>query len=85
VGARVALVEQAEQPGGDCLSTGCIPSKGLVASGRLAHGIRTDDRVGPEAAEPQIDFGRVIERVQEVIRQAGVRDAPSTSRARAAQ
>jgi pyruvate/2-oxoglutarate dehydrogenase complex dihydrolipoamide dehydrogenase (E3) component len=31
-GARVALVEHAEQPGGDCLSTGCVPSKSLIAS-----------------------------------------------------
>jgi pyruvate/2-oxoglutarate dehydrogenase complex dihydrolipoamide dehydrogenase (E3) component len=74
VGARVALVERAEQPGGDCLFTGCIPSKSLIASARLAHEMRTAGRVGLEPADPKVDFARVMDRVQEVIRQAGVRD-----------
>jgi pyruvate/2-oxoglutarate dehydrogenase complex dihydrolipoamide dehydrogenase (E3) component len=74
VGARVALVEQAEQPGGDCLFTGCVPSKSLIASARLAHEMRTADRLGLGPYEPRVDFARVMERVQEVIRQAGVRD-----------
>jgi pyruvate/2-oxoglutarate dehydrogenase complex dihydrolipoamide dehydrogenase (E3) component len=74
VGARVALVEQAQQPGGDCLFTGCVPSKSLIASARLAYEMRTAGRLGLEPLEPRIDFARVMERIQEVIRQAGVRD-----------
>jgi pyruvate/2-oxoglutarate dehydrogenase complex dihydrolipoamide dehydrogenase (E3) component len=74
VGARVALVEQAEQPGGDCLFTGCVPSKTLIASARLAHEMRTAGRVGLEPVEPRIDFARVMERIQEVIRRAGLPD-----------
>jgi pyruvate/2-oxoglutarate dehydrogenase complex dihydrolipoamide dehydrogenase (E3) component len=74
VGARVALVEQAEQPGGDCLFTGCVPSKSLIASARLAHEMRTAGRVGLEPVEPRIDFPRVMERIQGVIRQAGLPD-----------
>jgi hypothetical protein len=74
IGARVALVEQAEQPGGDCLFTGCVPSKSLIASAQLAHDMRTAERLGLEASEPSIDFAGVMERVQEVIRRAGVRD-----------
>jgi pyruvate/2-oxoglutarate dehydrogenase complex dihydrolipoamide dehydrogenase (E3) component len=74
VGARVVLVEQAEQPGGDCLFTGCVPSKSLIASARLAHEMRTADRVGLEPVEPRIDFPRVMERIQGVIRQAGLPD-----------
>jgi pyruvate/2-oxoglutarate dehydrogenase complex dihydrolipoamide dehydrogenase (E3) component len=74
VGARVALVEQAEQPGGDCLFTGCVPSKSLIASARLAHDVRTADRLGLEPSEPGIDLARVMDRVQEVIRRAGARD-----------
>jgi pyruvate/2-oxoglutarate dehydrogenase complex dihydrolipoamide dehydrogenase (E3) component len=76
VGARVALVEQAEQPGGDCLFTGCIPSKSLIASAQRAHDMRRADSVGLEPAEPRLDFATVMERVQEVIRRAGVRDTP---------
>jgi pyruvate/2-oxoglutarate dehydrogenase complex dihydrolipoamide dehydrogenase (E3) component len=74
LGARVALVEQAEQPGGDCLFTGCVPSKSLIASAGLAHDIRTADRLGLEPSEPSVDFARVMGRIQEVIRRAGVRD-----------
>jgi pyruvate/2-oxoglutarate dehydrogenase complex dihydrolipoamide dehydrogenase (E3) component len=74
VGARVALVEQAEQPGGDCLFTGCVPSKSLIASAQRAHDIRTADGLGLEPSEPSLDFARVMERIQEVIRRAGVRD-----------
>src|SRR5919106_2333415 len=74
VGARVALVEQADQPGGDCLFTGCVPSKSLLASAQRAHDMRTADRLGLEAVEPSFHFARVMERVQEVIGRAGVRD-----------
>jgi pyruvate/2-oxoglutarate dehydrogenase complex dihydrolipoamide dehydrogenase (E3) component len=74
-GARVALVEQAEQPGGDCLFTGCVPSKALIACAQRAHDMRTAERLGLEPSEPPIDFARVMERVQDVIRRAGVRDS----------
>ena len=74
LGARVVLVEQAEQAGGDCLFTGCVPSKSLIASAKLAHSLRTADRLGLEPREPQFDFARVMERVQAIIEQAGVRD-----------
>ncbi|MDQ3676052.1 MAG: FAD-dependent oxidoreductase [Actinomycetota bacterium] len=74
LGGRVALVEAAGQPGGDCLFGGCVPSKSLIASAGLAHAMRTADRLGLEASEPQIDFGRVMDRVQEVIRRAGEPD-----------
>jgi len=73
-GARVALVEQAEQPGGDCLFTGCVPSKSLIAAAQLAHEMRSAGRLGLEPVEPRIDFARVMERVQGVIRQVGLPD-----------
>jgi len=50
-GARVALVEQAEQPGGDCLFTGCVPSKSLIASAPRAHDMRTAAGLGLEEAQ----------------------------------
>ncbi len=74
LGGRVALIEAAEQPGGDCLFGGCVPSKSLIASAGLAHAMRTADRLGLVAIEPRIDFARVIERVQDVIRRAGEPD-----------
>jgi hypothetical protein len=55
LGARVALVEQSV-PGGDCLFTGCIPSKSLLAEANLAEAMRRADRVGLEPVEPRIDL-----------------------------
>ncbi len=62
IGARVALVERARM-GGDCLWTGCVPSKSLLAAAELAHRIRHADRVGLVASEPTVDFARVMEHV----------------------
>ena len=74
LGARVALVESAEQPGGDCLFWGCVPSKALLASAKLAHQMRTADRLGIEPVDPELDFARVMERVQAAIAEVGWRD-----------
>ncbi|MBA2256513.1 MAG: FAD-dependent oxidoreductase, partial [Thermoleophilaceae bacterium] len=56
LGARVVLVERQEQPGGDCLFTGCVPSKSLIASAKLAHDMRTADRLGLDPREPEPDL-----------------------------
>ena len=82
LGARVALVERARQPGGDCLFTGCVPSKALLASARRAHEMRTADRLGLERAEPRFRFERIMERVGSVIEQAG---RPDTAEALSAK
>ncbi len=62
VGARVALVER-ERTGGDCLWTGCVPSKSLIAAARLAHRMRHAADVGLEPVDPEIDFRAVMDRV----------------------
>jgi pyruvate/2-oxoglutarate dehydrogenase complex dihydrolipoamide dehydrogenase (E3) component len=80
VGGRVALVEAAAQPGGDCLLRGCVPSKSLIASARLAHWMRTADKLGLDPVAPQIDFARVMERVQDVIGRAGEPDTAEALR-----
>ena len=64
LGARVVLIERESRgPGGDCLWTGCVPSKALIAAGDLAHRIRNAASVGLTPAEPEIDFARVMEHV----------------------
>jgi pyruvate/2-oxoglutarate dehydrogenase complex dihydrolipoamide dehydrogenase (E3) component len=62
IGARVALVERGRL-GGDCLWTGCVPSKSLLAAADLAHRIRHADDVGLVPSEPTIDFAQVMEHV----------------------
>ena len=67
VRAKVTLIEQAKM-GGDCLNTGCVPSKTLIRAARLAHEMRTADRYGLTPANPPVPFERVMARVREAIR-----------------
>jgi pyruvate/2-oxoglutarate dehydrogenase complex dihydrolipoamide dehydrogenase (E3) component len=64
LGARVALVERAAM-GGDCLNTGCVPSKALLSSAKLADRIRRAGTWGLDVEEPRVDFARVMRRVRE--------------------
>jgi pyruvate/2-oxoglutarate dehydrogenase complex dihydrolipoamide dehydrogenase (E3) component len=66
VKARVTLIEK-DLMGGDCLNTGCVPSKALIRSARLLSNIRRAHEFGFDSAHAQFDFGRVMERVQRVI------------------
>src|SRR4051794_17701586 len=65
LGARCAIVER-ERVGGDCLWTGCVPSKALLASAKVAHHMRSAAAYGIEPCEPVIDTARVFERVRAV-------------------
>ena len=78
-GARVALVER-DRTGGDCLWTGCVPSKSLLASASLAHRIRHADAVGLQPATPQIDFAKVIGHVHGAMRAIEPQDSPERLR-----
>jgi pyruvate/2-oxoglutarate dehydrogenase complex dihydrolipoamide dehydrogenase (E3) component len=64
LGGRVALVERARM-GGDCLNTGCVPSKALLSSARLAAQIRRAPEWGLPPLEPRIDLLRVLESMRE--------------------
>lgn len=67
VRAQVTLIE-ANKMGGDCLNTGCVPSKALIRTARLAHEIRTADWYGLEPREPAFDFKAVMKRIQSIIK-----------------
>jgi pyruvate/2-oxoglutarate dehydrogenase complex dihydrolipoamide dehydrogenase (E3) component/uncharacterized membrane protein YdjX (TVP38/TMEM64 family) len=66
VKAQVTLVE-ANKMGGDCLNYGCVPSKALIKSARVAHTIRHADAYGLAQTAPQFRFRTVMERVHAVI------------------
>jgi len=74
VRAKVALVEK-HRMGGDCLNTGCVPSKALIRSARLIAETRDAERYGLDKAAADYDFGRVMERVQQVIRRIEPHDS----------
>ena len=66
LGARVALIERGRM-GGDCLNTGCVPSKALLAAARAARSVRDAARFGVIADAPAIDWARVRAGVPDVI------------------
>jgi pyruvate/2-oxoglutarate dehydrogenase complex dihydrolipoamide dehydrogenase (E3) component len=66
LGARTVLIERGRM-GGECLNTGCVPSKALLAAAKAAHAIRASRRFGITAGEPAIDFAAVHRHVHGVI------------------
>lgn len=66
VKAKVTLIEKGEM-GGDCLNTGCVPSKALIRSARLMHEIRNSERYGIRSASAEFDFADVMARVKSVV------------------
>ena len=67
VKAKVTLIE-VHKMGGDCLNYGCVPSKALIKSAKVAHQMRHADHYGLTPAEPNFSFSAVMARVQQVIR-----------------
>jgi pyruvate/2-oxoglutarate dehydrogenase complex dihydrolipoamide dehydrogenase (E3) component len=79
LGAKTALIE-ANEMGGDCLNSGCVPSKSLIASARVAANISSSDAYGVESDLKNIDYGAVHSRVHQVI--DGIAPADSAQRYR---
>ncbi len=67
VKAKVTLIE-AHKMGGDCLNYGCVPSKALIKSAKLAHQMRHGAKYGLSDTAPSFSFKAVMQRVHDVIR-----------------
>lgn len=74
VRARVTLVEQGSM-GGDCLNTGCVPSKALIRSAAVAHSMRQAGRYGLAPVTPQVDFPAVMDRVRDAVATIAPKDS----------
>ncbi len=74
VKASVTLVER-HRMGGDCLNTGCVPSKALIRAAKHVAQIRRAPEFGIDGGVARVEFGRVMERVQDVIRQIEPHDS----------
>ena len=72
--AKVALVEK-HKMGGDCLNTGCVPSKALIRSAKMLSYARRAQEFGFERAEVKFDFATVMERVHQVVRKVEPHDS----------
>jgi pyruvate/2-oxoglutarate dehydrogenase complex dihydrolipoamide dehydrogenase (E3) component/uncharacterized membrane protein YdjX (TVP38/TMEM64 family) len=66
VKAKVTLIES-HAMGGDCLNTGCVPSKALLASAKRASEFRSANKLGIRAQDPAVDFPAIMARVRSVI------------------
>ncbi|MCW4355867.1 NAD(P)/FAD-dependent oxidoreductase [Hoyosella sp. YIM 151337] len=77
LGASVLLAEQ-ERPGGDCLWTGCVPSKSLLAAAHHRAGIRKAAGLGVQAESVTVDFAAVRRHIDSAIRTIEPVDAPET-------
>lgn len=67
VKAKVALIEK-HKMGGDCLNTGCVPSKALIRSAKIFNYFKRAEEFGFEALPAKMDFAKVMDRVQRVIK-----------------
>src|SRR5207237_5326777 len=74
VRAKVTLVEK-HKMGGDCLNTGCVPSKALIRSAKLLSHIKRAKDFGIAHASADFDFAEIMERVQRVIRKVEPHDS----------
>src|SRR6476646_46729 len=67
LGARVLLIDK-ERLGGDCLYTGCVPSKSLIHVAQVVHQTRTATRLGLTSSSVDIDMAQVAAHIQGVIK-----------------
>jgi pyruvate/2-oxoglutarate dehydrogenase complex dihydrolipoamide dehydrogenase (E3) component/uncharacterized membrane protein YdjX (TVP38/TMEM64 family) len=74
VKARVTLIE-GHKMGGDCLNTGCVPSKALIRTARLLRQIRRSETLGVTRATADAGFGQVMARVHGIVRQVEPHDS----------
>ena len=74
VKAKVALIEK-ERMGGDCLNTGCVPSKALIRSAKILSYVRRAEEFGFKTGHVDFDFAEVMERVQRVIQKVAPHDS----------
>ena len=66
LGVPVVLIEKGRM-GGECLNTGCVPSKAMIAAGKRAEALRTSGPFGIKPAKPAVEFAKVNDHIHRVI------------------
>jgi dihydrolipoamide dehydrogenase len=74
VKAKVGLIEK-HKMGGDCLNTGCVPSKALIRSAKMLSYFKRSQEFGIDALPAKLDFAKVMERVQRVVAEVAPHDS----------
>lgn len=75
LGVRVLLVDK-EQLGGDCLHYGCVPSKALISTAKLAHRMRGADRYALKPVALNVDISGVMARIAGIKKKIGSHESP---------
>jgi dihydrolipoamide dehydrogenase len=74
VKAKVTLIEK-HKMGGDCLNTGCVPSKALIKTARFMYDVNHSQKYGVKSASAEFDFKEVMDRVQAAIKKIEPHDS----------
>ena len=74
INARVALIEK-HKMGGDCLNTGCVPSKALIKTAQFLEQARQSKKLGLDKAEVHYEYSDIIKRVQKIIKKIEPHDS----------
>ena len=74
VKAKVTLIE-AHKMGGDCLNYGCVPSKALIKSAKLAKQMQVAEKYGLENVQPSFSFKKVMQRIHNIIAEVEPHDS----------
>ena len=74
VKSKVSLIEK-NKMGGDCLNTGCVPSKALIRSAKMAHYMHRAEEFGLQNVSHEVNFEAVMERVQSVVKKVEPHDS----------
>jgi len=74
VNAKVILIEK-HKMGGDCLNTGCVPSKAIIRSAKIKSYINRAEIFGIDVTDSNINFSKIMERVQNIIRRIEPHDS----------
>ncbi|MBI1909840.1 MAG: mercuric reductase [Deltaproteobacteria bacterium] len=79
LGVKVALVEK-QKMGGDCLNTGCVPSKAIIRTAKLLYDARTGNRFGLSDLNPEINLSQIMKSVRSVQEKLEPHDSPDRFR-----
>src|SRR3954452_21394369 len=74
LGVPVVLIEKGRM-GGECLNTGCVPSKAMIAAGRRADAFRTSQPFGITPTKPAVEFAAVNDHIHRVIKAIAPNDS----------
>jgi pyruvate/2-oxoglutarate dehydrogenase complex dihydrolipoamide dehydrogenase (E3) component len=80
LGLKVTLIEKSDRLGGDCLHTGCVPSKTLIHLAQTVHRTRQGVAQGLLSGMPEVDFDKAIDEVTRVIEKIQQHDDPERFR-----